>query len=81
MHRKFQKKCLLLQHWSKLNKPGGEPWPEERAGHASCCLNYGKQHPQLLVTGGENRCYEVLGDAWILDVESVRWRKVSKCTL
>ena len=68
--------CLSLQHWTKFNKSGGGPWPEERSGHAACCLNYGQQHPQLLVTGGENRQDKTLGDAWILDVDSGRWRKV-----
>lgn len=51
-------------------------WPEERSWHAACCLSYGQQHPQLLVTGGKNRQGEVLGDAWILDVDSRKWKKV-----
>ena len=46
---------VLLQHWIKLTKSGGGPWPEERSSHAACCLNYGQQFPQLLVTGGVDR--------------------------
>jgi len=39
------------------------------------------QNPQLLVTGGWDRQGKVLGDAWILDVDSGRWRKVRrKCS-
>ena len=76
----YKKWWLLLQHWFKHNKAGGKPWPEERAGHASCCLNHGQQHPQVLVTGGENMLYKVLGDAWILDVESGWWRKARMCS-
>ena len=58
----------------KLTKSG--PWPEERSDHAACCLNYGQQYPQLLVTGGVDRQGELLADVWILDIERGRWRKV-----
>ena len=66
----------LLQHWRKLNKSGGGPWPEERSRHAACCLNYGQEQPQILLIGGEDRTGNPLGDVWILDVNSGRWRKV-----
>ena len=65
-----------LQHWSKLNKSGGEAWPQKRCGHAACCLNYGQRHPQLFMTGGVGRGDKVLHDAWIFDVNTGRWRKV-----
>ena len=67
----------LLQNWSKLNRSGGGPWPEERAGHAACCLNYGQQFPQLLVTGGLDTQSRPLGDVWTLDLERGKWREVS----
>ena len=70
-------KRITLQSWSKLNKSGGGPWPEERAGHEACCLNYGQQFPQLLVTGGLDRQSRPLGDVWTLDVERGKWREVS----
>ena len=69
--------CHLSQKWTKLEKPEGAPWPVERAGHAACCLNYGEEHPQLLVTGGCDNNDTTLRDAWILDVKSGRWREVS----
>ena len=73
--------CLSLQHWTKLNKPKGEPWPEKRDEHAACCLNYNQKHPQLLVTGGLNRQSHTLGDTWILCVDSGKWREVRrKCS-
>ena len=50
--------------------------PEERAAHAACCLNYGQQHSQLLITGGRSKEDHLLGDAWVLDVDNGRWRKV-----
>ena len=65
-----------LQHWSKLEKAEGAPWPEERCDHAACCLNYDQQHPQLLVTGGVKRTQEILEDAWILDVDRKKWKQV-----
>ncbi len=53
----------------------GEPWPVKRYGHAACCLNYGQDHPQLLVYGGEGN--KPLGDMWILDVDTCKWAEVS----
>ena len=49
----------------------------ERSGHAACCLNYGEENPQLLVTGGVGNNDTIVQDAWILDVKSGRWREVS----
>ena len=68
--------CTILQNWTKLNKSGGGPWPEERSSHAAVCLNYGQQYPQLLVTGGLDRQSKPLADVWILDIERGSWRKV-----
>ena len=67
----------LPQEWTKLERPVEAPWPEERHGHATCCLNYGEEHPQLFVTGGWNNNKTILGDAWILDVKSGSWKTVS----
>ena len=66
---------IILQTWSKLSQSGGASWPEERLCHAACCLNYGQQYPQLLVTGGLDREDKPLSDAWILDIERRQWRK------
>ncbi len=54
----------------------GEPWPVEREGHAACCLNYGQDHPQLLVHGGLGND-STLGDVWILSVATGEWSEVS----
>ena len=67
---------FILQNWTKVNKSGGGPWPEERSTHAAVCLNYGQQYPQLLVTGGRGRQGKRLADVWILDIERGSWRKV-----
>ena len=69
--------CHLSQEWTKLGKPEGAPWPVERSAHAACCLNYREEQPQLLVTGGVDKNGKTLQDAWILDVKSGKWRKVS----
>ena len=55
----------------------GEPWPVERSQHAACCLNYGQDHPQLLVYGGVDNGSKSLGDMWMLDVDTVQWTEVS----
>ncbi len=46
-----------------------------RSVHATCCLNYGQDHPQLLVHGGYGNDGKTLGDMWILDVNT--WTEVS----
>ena len=68
---------FLLQEWTKLERPMGAPWPVERASHAAICINYGEEHPQLLVTGGVDNNATTLQDAWILDVKSGKWREVN----
>ncbi len=56
----------------------GEPWPVETSLHAACCLNYGQDHPQLLVHGGVGKGFNVLGDMLILDMDTViKWTEVS----
>ena len=69
--------CPLSQEWTKLERPKGALWPVERSSHAACCLNYGEEGPQLLVTGGKDKNGTTLQDAWILDVNSGRWTRVS----
>ena len=66
----------FTQNWNKMNKLGDGPCPEERSGHAACCLNYGQQFPQLLMSGGLDRQGKPLADLWILDIERGNWRKV-----
>ena len=54
----------------------GAPWPVERDNHAATCLNYGDNHPQLLVTGGVDKKGKTLSDAWLLDINTGRWKEV-----
>ena len=48
----------------------------ERTRHAACCLDYGDDLPQLLVTGGVDKKRKTLNDAWLLDINTGRWREV-----
>ena len=66
----------MSQEWTKLERPEGDPWPVVRQAHAACCLNYDDHHPQLLVTGGLDKNYKTLSDAWLLDINTRRWREV-----
>ena len=66
---------IFTQNWRKLKKSGDGLWPEERTVHAACCLNYGQQFPQLLLSGGLDRQYKPLADLWI-HIERGNWRKV-----
>ena len=54
----------------------GEAWPAGRFSHAACCLNYGEDHPKVLLSGGIGKDLQVLGDMWMLDVESCKWTEV-----
>ena len=54
----------------------GVPQPVERAYHGACCLNYGKDNPKLLISGGLDNGNNVLRDMWILDVNSGKWTEV-----
>ena len=47
-----------------------------RSGHAACCLNYGEDHPQLLVFGGVENAKETLRDMWVFDVDTGQWTEV-----
>ncbi|XP_064393790.1 uncharacterized protein LOC135341208 [Halichondria panicea] len=62
---------------TKVKPVQGEPWPVGRAGHAACCLNYGQDHPQLLVYGGLGNGSKALGDMWTLNVDAVKWTEVT----
>ena len=44
--------------------------------HGECCLNYGEDHPKVLIYGGLGEDSIVLGDMWILDVNSGKWTEV-----
>ena len=67
-----------MQHWSKLDHHDGVPYPVARDRHAAVCLNYGGDHPQLFVVGGIDIGSKVLNDAWMLDIQSGRWREVRR---
>ena len=54
----------------------GDQWPEARAVHSACTLNYGEEHSTVLVSGGVGKGNKVLRDMWILDVDSFKWTEV-----
>ena len=51
----------------------------KRSAHATVCLDYGGDRPQLVVTGGHGARNYVLNDVWIMDVQSGMWKEVSTC--
>ena len=69
---------MHLQHWRKLVIQEGGPCPERRSSHTAVCLDYATAHPQLLVIGGCGSVMDILNDAWMLDLQSERWRKVRR---
>ena len=54
----------------------GDQWPEARSRYSACVLNYGEEYPTVLVSGGLDKDRKVLGDMWILDVDSGKWTEV-----
>ena len=69
---------MHLQHWRKLVIQDGGPCPEERSSHTAICLGYATAHPQLLVIGGYGGGIDIFNDAWMLDLQSERWKRVRK---
>ena len=67
---------FFSQQWTKVEREEGAPWPVGRSRHAACCLNYDDDQPVLLMTGGIDKNSNTLGDAWLLDIHSGRWREV-----
>ena len=65
-----------MQHWKKLVHQEGEPCPVARSGHAAVCLGYGGDHPYILVIGGLDVNKTDLCDAWMLDLQSGKWKEV-----
>ena len=59
----------------------GVPQPVGRSYHASCCLNYDDNHPKVLMIGGLDETNNVLGDAWIFDINSGKWTEVRRLQL
>ena len=51
----------------------------QRCSHATVCLDYGGDRPQLVVTGGTDASNNVMNDVWIMDVQSGMWKEVSTC--
>ena len=49
-----------------------------RSFHTAVCLDYATAHPQLLVIAGCRSVIVFLNDAWMLDLQSERWRKVRR---
>ena len=47
-----------------------------RNDHAAVCLWNGVDYPQLLVIGGLDENVKVLNDAWILNLQTRRWKEV-----
>ena len=61
-----------------MDKPERAAWPVERDDHAACCLNYGQEHPQVLISGGTDKYGNTLGDAWLFSVATGTWREVGQ---
>ena len=56
----------------------GAPQPVKRSRHAACCLNYGEDRIKVLISGGLDKDDNVLGDTWILDLDSGKWAEVRR---
>ena len=67
----------MLKEVTKIERQEGEKWPEPRDFHAACCLGYGTEYAQLLISGGHGGGNKVLKDAWLFGVSSRCWKEVS----
>ena len=44
--------------------------------HAACCIGYGGDHVNLLVSGGESSDDQALKDMWLFNFKSNKWKEV-----
>lgn len=65
-----------MQEMTEIKKRKGDNWPCGRDAHSACCLGFKTSHPQLLVVGGIDKFDKTLGDVWIFDLSSEKWREV-----
>lgn len=65
---------LEERYWNKISCKGDVP--EGRAVHGAVALTQDKDHPRLLVAGGKGEGNRVLGDVFLLDVNSWEWSQV-----
>ena len=68
---------MHVQSWVKLAVTGGSGVPSARRDHATTLLGTGK-YPQLFMTGGIDRNWRSLGDAWILNLEREAEGRISR---
>ena len=74
----------ILQSWVRVTTRGVKGTPSARRDHAAILLGT-EQNPNLFVTGGIDRNWHALGDAWILNLKKEAgkviqgyWLKVMK---
>ena len=56
---------------------GDKGMPSARRDHAAILLDT-ERHPQLFMTGGIDRNWQALGDAWILNLEREAGGKINR---
>ena len=61
----------------ELPQEEGGRHPVARSHHAAVCLHYGKDSPQVLITGGLDNGGKALSDLWVLDILSGSFKEVS----
>lgn len=68
---------LHTKHWIRLynHLDPSIPWPLGRDDHSACVKN--GTCPLLLTVGGVNNQFNTLGDLWVFDVDSGRWKQIS----
>ena len=66
-----------VQSWVKLAVTGENGVPSARRDHATTPLGTG-EYPQLFMTGGIDKNWQSLGDAWILNLEREADGKISR---
>lgn len=52
--------------------------PPARSSHASVCLGYGSNNPQLLIHGGVGNDNIALRDLWLYSINLRSWNEVSR---
>ena len=52
-------------------------WPSVRRFHAGAIFAIASDCPMLVISGGQDKKYDMISDYWIFNITQKSWRKVS----
>ena len=72
---------ILKQNYTEVCESNPRAPPNRVGYHAVSCIGFSSGRPQMLLSGGRhdhNPDSEPLGDIWMFDLQSRKWKEVSQ---